>query len=108
MSVVKSHKLALMRQAHEAVLILRFEGHELLNRKGEWGSNLPPALIIEGEESDRDRPVLPTRKRRRMEYGDSDRYENIAPLTETESLELGEQVSVREEDHLCQILPLPL
>ena len=50
MNMVKSHRLALGRQAHEAVLISRFDGEELLNRRGEWGSNLPPTLVLEGEE----------------------------------------------------------
>ena len=64
MNIVKSHRLPLVRQAHEAILISKFGEEELLNRKGEWGSNLPPALVLEGEETWRQRNQ---RKRRRTD-----------------------------------------
>ena len=44
----------LVRQATEAALIQAEEGNNILNRRGEWGQNLPPRLHIEdtsGEEA---------------------------------------------------------
>ena len=49
MSVAKSHKYPLNRQTHEGRLIEDFKGDEVLNQRGEWGCNLPPALDIEGK-----------------------------------------------------------
>ena len=37
------------RQTEEASKIEEFNGHKYLNRRGEWGQNLPPRLTIEGE-----------------------------------------------------------
>ena len=47
MKVVSYHKTNLMRQATEATRIQMMEGGNLLNRRGEWGQNLPPKLVIE-------------------------------------------------------------
>ena len=41
MKMVKTHRRPLYRQIHESILIDRFKGHTILNRKGEWGSNVP-------------------------------------------------------------------
>merc|ERR1711954_446786 len=49
MEVKSFHEQPLDRQVEEAELIGSFEGN-LLNRKREWGQNLPPKLSIEGKE----------------------------------------------------------
>ena len=51
---------------------------EVLNRKGEWGSNLPPRLIVEGEEGREREPLVeeePERKRKRREEEHHDEEE---------------------------------
>ena len=40
--ILKSYNNPLQRQVHEGHLIANFKGDEVLNRKGEWGENLPP------------------------------------------------------------------
>ena len=35
----------------EAHLIEMYKGTKIMNRKGEWGQNLPPKLVIEGPET---------------------------------------------------------
>ena len=47
------------RQCEEASRIETFKGHKLLNRRGEWGQNLPPKLTLEGN---LDSPDGPKRK----------------------------------------------
>ena len=47
MRVVADHKTPLPRQVHEGQLIGDFKGQRIINRKGEWGENLPPKLIVE-------------------------------------------------------------
>ena len=51
MKVVSYHSRPLSRQIEEAHLIDNFRGHKIMNRKGEWGQNLPPKLTIEGTET---------------------------------------------------------
>ena len=53
MKLVGSHKTPLPRQIMEGHLISTFEGHEILNRKGEWGENLPPKLVVEDQRDGR-------------------------------------------------------
>ena len=36
MNIVNSHRLPIFRQADEAIMISRFEGENLMNRKGKW------------------------------------------------------------------------
>ena len=48
MNVVSYPKTALQRQATEAHHITLNENNNLLNRRGEWGQNLPPKLVVEG------------------------------------------------------------
>ena len=47
MRVVADHKTPLPRQVHEGQLIGDFKGQRIINRKGEWGENLPPKLVHE-------------------------------------------------------------
>ena len=47
MKVVRFHKSNLARQAHEGQEIADYKGDRIMNRKGEWGSNLPPVLTVE-------------------------------------------------------------
>ena len=49
MKLVKSWKGNLYRQIQEGISIERFKGYKLLNRKGEWGSNLISRFEVEGE-----------------------------------------------------------
>ena len=49
MKVKSVHDKPLHRQCEEAHLIENFSGQKIMNRKGEWGQNLPPRLTIEGE-----------------------------------------------------------
>merc|ERR1711954_390134 len=50
MRVVAFTKFNLQRQALEAHHINMNAGNNVLNRRGEWGQNLPPKLVVEGEE----------------------------------------------------------
>ena len=50
MEVLSYEKSNLLRQTREAAKIQMMEGLNLLNRRGEWGQNLPPKLQLEGEE----------------------------------------------------------
>ena len=49
MKVIKSFRSPLERQCFEGHKINSFSGHILMNRKGEWGTNLPPRMIMEEE-----------------------------------------------------------
>ena len=40
----------LHRQATEGYILQQYPGDVLINRKGEWSSNLPPLLVIEAAE----------------------------------------------------------
>ena len=46
MRLVKTHTRPMQRQIHESVLIDNFKGDVILNRKGEWGSNLADKLTV--------------------------------------------------------------
>ena len=48
MKIKSSHDKPLHRQCEEAHLIETFQGDKM-NKKREWGHNLPPKLSIEGE-----------------------------------------------------------
>ena len=48
MKLKSVHNQPLHRQCEEAHLIEGFSGFKIMNRKGEWGQNLPPKLSIEG------------------------------------------------------------
>ena len=50
MRVVAFTKSNLQRQALEAHHINTNASNNVLNRRGEWGQNLPPKLVVEGEE----------------------------------------------------------
>ena len=47
MKVVSVRKSPLVRQCEEGLLIGSFKGDLVLNRKGEWGNNLHPAMTME-------------------------------------------------------------
>ena len=53
MKVTKVHDSALQRQVEEGFSIGNYRGDTLLNRKGEWGNNLPPKLIVEDSSQER-------------------------------------------------------
>ena len=46
MEVVSNQARPLSRQVEEAANIEFFRGHKILNRRGEWGQNLPQKLAI--------------------------------------------------------------
>ena len=56
MTIIKVHDSALQRQVAEGFAIGNFKGDTLLNRKGEWGNNLPPKLIIEEAVEKKEQP----------------------------------------------------
>ena len=37
------------KNVSEGQFISKFEGHKVLNHKGEWGHNLPPRIVVEDE-----------------------------------------------------------
>ena len=47
MKVLSVQKSPLIRQSEEGLLINSFKGDVIMNRKGEWGNNLPPRLELE-------------------------------------------------------------
>ena len=47
MEIIARCKSSLQRQVEEGDQILRHEKYNLLNRRGEWGQNLPPKLGVE-------------------------------------------------------------
>ena len=49
MKIVKRHKYPLLRQTHEGTLVDDFNGDEILNQRGDWGCNLSPNIMVEGE-----------------------------------------------------------
>ena len=49
MKIIKQHARPLSRQIHEGIQIANFKGQILINRKCEWGCNLPPTLVIEDQ-----------------------------------------------------------
>ena len=53
--LVKAHRTPLSRQAHEGYTIANFKGDILINRKGEWGSNMEPTLTLEDRGRTEDR-----------------------------------------------------
>ena len=63
LKVVSVRKSPLVRQCKEGLLIGSFKGDLVLNRKGEWGNNLPPAMTMEDSrpkrkaEGHRGRPI---------------------------------------------------
>ena len=69
MKLINRHRSNLSRQVEESVLIENFNGHTLLNRKGEWGCNAPAGLVLD---SDADST---SRKRARMRRPDPERLE---------------------------------
>ena len=52
MEVLEIHPTPLQRQTREQFLISTAKPGTTINRKGEWGQNLPPKLQVEGEEED--------------------------------------------------------
>ena len=50
MEVITFPKTTLQRQVLEGHHIALNEKQNLINRRGEWGQNLPPKMIIEGQE----------------------------------------------------------
>ena len=56
MKMVKTHRRPLYRQIHESILNDRFKGHTILNRKGEWGSNVPAKLGMGDEDPGQNPP----------------------------------------------------
>ena len=49
MRVIRKCKIPLERQAWEGHLIENFYGGKIINKKGKWGQNLAPKLILEEE-----------------------------------------------------------
>ena len=49
MEIESFHSTPLSRQTQEASLIEEFSGDQILNRRGEWGQNLPPKLAIDDD-----------------------------------------------------------
>ena len=47
MKVTKIHGSAMEHQIAEGQKISKYDGHKILNQKGEWGHNLPPRLVVE-------------------------------------------------------------
>ena len=43
---------SLARQDHEGYLIANYNGNHVLNKKGEWGQNLAPALGLKNQSID--------------------------------------------------------
>ena len=68
MKLVKSHQSPLYRQVHEGLLIDQFKGEIPMNRKGEWGSNVPETLAVIG----RDGEVITGTKRGREGHPEGD------------------------------------
>ena len=54
MKILSSHRTPLSRQIEEGHRISSFKGEEILNRKGEWGENLPPRLVVEDRNGRKD------------------------------------------------------
>ena len=59
MKVKSYHARPLQRQCEEAHQIISFKGHKILNRKGEWGQNLPPKLVEDDLEKPQKRKRIP-------------------------------------------------
>ena len=44
--IISIRKTPLARQSEEGILIEGYKGDMIINRKGEWGNNLPPSLVL--------------------------------------------------------------
>ena len=49
MKIERCFPSALRRQCFEGFQIGNYKGDMILNRKGEWGNNVPPRLVVEDE-----------------------------------------------------------
>ena len=71
MKVESFHPTPLYRQAKEGNKIKNFKGEWPMNKKGEWGNNTSPTVIIEGREEVKRKPTSekerPPKKRRRIQ-----------------------------------------
>ena len=82
MKILRFHKTNLSRQAHEGLEISRYKGQKIMNRKGEWGSNLSPELTVEDKNGNirrSDSQLIseqPRAKRSRGEVGQGVQEEN--------------------------------
>ena len=77
MKVLKFIPKPLERQCQEAVLIDEYQGMKIMNRRGEWGQNLPPKLTLEDNQAQGKRKVpknmqTDDSKRMRLESGEED------------------------------------
>ena len=88
MEVKSTHPRPLPRQCMEAHMIQGFKGNTILNRKGEWGQNLPPKLSIADE--DLDKPEHPKRKRNVRQH---------QPLLQQDHVHEGEEESQQHPQH---------
>ena len=77
MKVLKFIPKPLERQCQEAALIDEYQGMKIMNRRGEWGQNLPPKLTLEDNQAQGKRKVpknmqTDDSKRMRLESGEED------------------------------------
>ena len=70
MSIVSTHPKPLQRQCQEAHLIQTFREGQLMNRKGEWGQNLPPKLTLADEDLEKPGPIGKRKRGARMPQQD--------------------------------------
>ena len=83
MEVKEVHPTPLQRQAREGFLISVAKQGTTLNRKGEWGQNLPPKITIDGEEDDEEG----SGRKRKMTPGSKEKVERKKDGREKEDKE---------------------
>ena len=65
MEVIKYVSRNLLRQASEAIEIGKHKEFNVINRRGEWGQNLPPKLTVEDDKED---VQIPTKRKARAQH----------------------------------------
>ena len=92
MKLVKSHRSPLYRQVHEGVLIDQFQGDMSMNRKGEWGSNVPETLEVVNRNGD----IVTGVKRARTTDNEGDNPSRKKVSTNKESTESSTNTEIIE------------
>ena len=69
MEVVQTFETPLQRQATEGYRISNYKGDIVVNRKGEWGCNMPPQLHVEDPSVQSQKPESNQSKARKSNGG---------------------------------------
>ena len=86
----------LYRQATEAFQIEQNKANNVLNRRGEWGQNIPPKLVVEGEEENAPKE----KKRAKMASSFGEQRSSKRQRTKEPPEEKEDEGTVAKENHV--------